>query len=135
MVVSLGVMFRMGYTSQQVQLMMNAVSEANLSKFCLTEDEAKESVEAYKQDGRYINVDYKFNEGYYVVFGSKAEKDGAKYKILKKAGWESPEEKLKDIVDAGYLKTLLEEGEKSREKGETKTVEEVKNSLKQKYRK
>jgi len=60
------------------------VADSNFSKFCMTEEEAKQSVEYYSQT-KSIQAEYKKVDNYYVIL---RKSDG---KILKSVNWTAPE--------------------------------------------
>ena len=98
-----GLLFRADFNRQQIELAMSVVSEANLSKYAETLDEAEESVKMYEQDARYNDVHFEeITFGwriYYAIIG-KTE-DGTR-KILKSVRFEKPDEKIVDIVKGGF---------------------------------
>jgi predicted HAD superfamily Cof-like phosphohydrolase len=52
------------------------VHESNMSKLCVSEEEAKETVEYYKNDPRYDSPDYRLSDDgkHYVVFNKSTSK-------------------------------------------------------------
>ena len=77
-VVAAGAMHRMGVNPQEA---MEVVCTSNNSKFCYTEEEARKSVEAYREDERYLDVHSQYIGDRYVIFGRKGENEP--FKILK----------------------------------------------------
>ena len=85
-VVTVGAIHAMGHHADNL---LEQVNNANFSKFCETEEEAQESVEAYLNDNRYINVRYESVGDYYILRGDKV--DGtADNKILKSIYFTEP---------------------------------------------
>lgn len=93
-----GLLYRAGFNRQQIELAMSLVSEANLNKYCKTEEDAVKSVEQYKDDNRYSNVHWEDividNVVYYAIIG-ETEQGGRK--ILKGVGHVDPKGMLKEI--------------------------------------
>lgn len=79
-VVTAGLIHRLGYDPDEV---MDVVNESNMSKFCYSEEDAKESVELLNetQSGRYEDIHYKKVGDYYVIYGIPKGSSGRK--ILK----------------------------------------------------
>lgn len=101
-VTAIGILYRMGMTADQINEAFEIVGDANLSKFPQTEKDAIESVEAYKDDDRYFNVDYKAVGDGFVVFGAKSD-GSADYKILKSINTIKPEQQLRKLVGDVYV--------------------------------
>lgn len=104
-VVANGLLFRMGVPRTVVECAEYVVSEANLSKFPETLEEAQESVVQYQSDERYENVRFErvsgdgvsdTNEDRYTIIGSP--KGTKNFKILKGKNWEDPQKKLNDLM-------------------------------------
>ena len=87
-VVAAGGLYSVGIHPNEV---LRVVNESNMSKFCTTEQEAKDSVAAYKDDHRYEDVHYEYNKenNKYVIRGKKIGQDG--WKILKSVNWQEPD--------------------------------------------
>lgn len=100
LVTALGIAYRAGFTKEQVEKAMEVVSDANLNKFCNTEEDAQLSVGMYADEERYKNVRYESvdigGQTWYIVIGETLE--GTR-KILKAAEWENPFNSLKMIVE------------------------------------
>ena len=64
--------------------MYREVHRANMTKKCSTEEEARQSVLWYLQDGRYKTPAYRVKKDYYVVY------DVSETKVLKNYKWEEP---------------------------------------------
>ena len=94
-----GLLARLGLDPNHV---MHIVNNANMSKFCMDEQEALESVGAYDNDNRYSNVHYikDENTGPYIVKGYLP--DGG-LKILKSINFRAPEDELTNYLkEVGY---------------------------------
>jgi len=52
------------------------VHQSNMSKLCVSEEEAKQTVESYKSDSRYDSPDYRLSDDgkHYVVFNKSTSK-------------------------------------------------------------
>lgn len=96
-VVANGLLYRMGLNRHVVECAEYVVSEANLSKFPETLEDAQESVVQYQSDDRYENVRFEqVSDDRYVIIGNPR---GTKnYKILKGNNWEEPQKKLNSLV-------------------------------------
>ncbi len=82
--VAQGMIATLGVTAEA----FDRVHKANMSKFCKTEQEAKDTVEEYKDrfakgKSPYANVSYRLVNGYYVIYN-----DGKK--VLKSINWAEP---------------------------------------------
>lgn len=86
-VVAAGLLHALGYNPSEV---LDEVCNANLSKFCTTEDEAKASIKAYENDSRYYDVHYTKVGDKYVIRGRKTDAQESDYKILKGIGTRKP---------------------------------------------
>lgn len=95
-VVAAGLLHALGYNPSEV---LDEVCEANLSKFCTTEDDAKSSVKAYENDGRYYDVHYTKVGDRYVIRGRKVDAQKSDYKILKGVNTRKPN--FKKIIQEG----------------------------------
>jgi len=76
-VVATGLMHVLGYDANQI---LGLVNDSNYSKFCLNEDDAILSVEAYANTGRYTNVRYEQVGDYFIIKGDEGKVKG---KVLK----------------------------------------------------
>ena len=85
--VTSGLLHVMGYNPSEV---LDEVCEANLTKYCTTEDEAKASVKAYENDSRYYDVHYIQVDDRYIIKGRKTDAQESDYKILKGIGTRKP---------------------------------------------
>lgn len=103
-VVALGHIHAMGFNPEEV---MRAVNESNLSKFCYSEEEARQSVDSYIQDARYQDVSYIERDGVYVIVGRKVGADTSALKILKGINYQPP--KILPIVYREYFENSEEE--------------------------
>ena len=85
--VTSGLLHALGYNPSDV---LNEVCDANLTKYCTTEEEAKASVKAYENDGRYYDVHYTQVGDRYVIRGRKTDAQKSDYKILKGVNTRKP---------------------------------------------
>lgn len=73
MYVTLGAFTAFGVDADKA---FDLVQNSNMSKLCVSEDEAKLTVESYKQDTRYDSPDYRLSDDgkHYVVFNRSTSK-------------------------------------------------------------
>jgi len=80
---------------------MRIVNDANLSKYCYTPQEAIESVKAYEDDERYVDVHFVEEEpSVFVIKGRlKDSPPDSDWKILKGVNTVKPEPALQSLLD------------------------------------
>jgi predicted HAD superfamily Cof-like phosphohydrolase len=74
--------YKLGFN---MDLMFREVHSSNMSKVCVTIEEAEESIRRYKIEGRYSNPTVRVKNNYYVVY------DATTSKILKNYKWRKPD--------------------------------------------
>lgn len=74
--------YKLGFN---MDLMFREVHSSNMSKVCVTIEEAEESIRRYKIEGRYSNPSVRVKNNYYVVY------DATTSKILKNYKWRKPD--------------------------------------------
>jgi len=76
---------RLGFNMDSI---FREVHRSNMTKVCLTIEDAESSVKYYKDEGRYENPSFKAKDNYFVVY------DAATSKILKNHKWDTPKIEL-----------------------------------------
>lgn len=81
------------------QDVFNAIYEANMSKFCKTEQEAQETVDFYMENSG-IETYYVPSGIYYIIHSAKdyPELEIKKDKVLKNKYWKKPDERIEEII-------------------------------------
>lgn len=74
--------YKLGFN---MDLMFREVHSSNMSKVCITIEEAEESIRRYKLEGRYSNPTVRVKNNYFVVY------DASTSKILKNYKWRNPD--------------------------------------------
>ena len=67
-----------------MDLMFREVHASNMTKVCINEDDAKDTIRRYIEEGRYLDPQYKKKNSYYVIY------DASTSKILKNYKWRKP---------------------------------------------
>lgn len=72
---------------------LKEVNDSNFSKFCYSEEDAKQSVENYATDNRYHSVHYELKDDVYVILGFKNNQNPEtdKPKVLKGINFVEPD--------------------------------------------
>ena len=104
---AIGLLYRAGFEQDEVEDILDAVGEANKSKFCVSEDDADESVELYEDDHRYSDVHWEKVGNRYAIIGTYYTEQGSVRKILKAAHWQAPEDRIRKHAGQNVIRLLV----------------------------